>query len=158
MKSIPGYEGFYSAEENGRIWSDRTKKYLKPFANNRGYMICILCVNYIKKTCLIHRLIALTFIPNPENKSTVDHIDRNNKNNNISNLRWATPEEQLENTNERPKFVNNSQIGKSGEKYIHYCPNLEKWRVYNRRHNKCLEYFKTLEEAIAYRDEYLLTC
>lgn len=46
----------------------------------------------------VHRLVAETFIPNPENKTTVDHIDRVRDNNVISNLRWATPKEQNENS------------------------------------------------------------
>ena len=50
------------------------------------------------KTYSVHRLVAETFIDNPDNKPTVDHIDRNKSNNNITNLRWATSREQTENT------------------------------------------------------------
>ena len=52
-----------------------------------------------KKYFLLHRLLALTFIPNPENKLTVDHIDRNKDNNNINNLRCATSSEKVINEN-----------------------------------------------------------
>lgn len=55
------------------------------------------------KTRKIHRLIAETFIPNPENKKTVDHIDRDIHNNDVSNLRWATDTEQKHNTSKTEK-------------------------------------------------------
>lgn len=51
-----------------------------------------------RKTYKVHRLVAETFIDNPENKPTVDHIDRDKSNNNVSNLRWATSQEQRENS------------------------------------------------------------
>lgn len=60
----------------------------------RGY----LRVKIDGKGYKVHRLVAETFIENPENKPTVDHIDRDKTNNNVSNLRWATMKEQRENT------------------------------------------------------------
>lgn len=49
------------------------------------------------KTYSVHRLVAAVFIPNPDNKPTVDHINRNKLDNNVENLRWATTQEQQEN-------------------------------------------------------------
>jgi hypothetical protein len=46
----------------------------------------------------VHRLVALAFLPNPENKACIDHIDNNRGNNNIENLRWATHQENNRNT------------------------------------------------------------
>jgi hypothetical protein len=55
---------------------------------------------------LIHRLVALTFIPNPENKPYVDHIDGGRRNNHIDNLRWATPKENSNNEKTKEKMRN----------------------------------------------------
>lgn len=58
-----------------------------------------LHIRFNKHHYFVHRLIAETFIPNPDNKPFVDHIDRNRQNNNVSNLRWVTAEENQNNTN-----------------------------------------------------------
>ena len=57
-----------------------------------------LRVTINQKTYLVHRMVAETFLPNPENKPTVDHLDRNRANNNLSNLKWADLHEQQVNT------------------------------------------------------------
>lgn len=66
------------------------ERILKPKTNNQGYLYVSLCYNEIIKDYLVHRLIAITFLPNPENKETVNHIDGNPKNNKLENLEWAT--------------------------------------------------------------------
>lgn len=65
----------------------------------------------LKINSTIHKLVALSFIPNPENKSTIDHIDRNRENNHVSNLRRATHSEQIANRTLTSKSKNN--IGRS---------------------------------------------
>lgn len=100
MKDIKGYEGRYAATEDGRIWSHVSNKFLKPVKRKDGYYKVTLSDKYCSvKYYLLHRIIAETFLENPENKPTVDHIDRNKDNNNISNLRWATHSEQVFNEN-----------------------------------------------------------
>lgn len=103
MKDIPGYEGYYAATEDGQIWSYRSNKFLKQTLDPYGYYKVSFSINNQIKTYFVHRLIALTYIPNLENKETVDHIDRNRTNNNISNLRWATSKEQAQNIN--PDYI-----------------------------------------------------
>lgn len=60
---------------------------------------------YGRKTVPVHRLVAEAFIPNPYNKPTVDHIDRNPQNNHVENLRWATYREQSKNQGPRSKYI-----------------------------------------------------
>jgi len=163
-KDVVGYENKYEVSSLGRVRSlldcrgnVQEPKILKTFPNNRDYYMVGLCKDGIPKTFLVHRLVGLAFLENPENKPTIDHIIRTRKfDNSISNLRWATIEEQVENK-EQPIVLTNSRVGKSGEKYIHYMPKLDKWRVYNKRHNPVLEYFDTLQGAIIFRNEYLKT-
>lgn len=76
----------YLISENGEVYNTKTKKYLKSSASNTGY----LTVYVDGKNRLLHRLIAETFIPNPENKPCVNHIDGNKLNNAANNLEWCS--------------------------------------------------------------------
>lgn len=85
----------YSINEKGEIKNNITKKILSPSINkDSGYYQIDLWKNNKSRKYTLHRLIANNFIPNLENKPTVDHIDGNRLNNDISNLRWATYSEQ----------------------------------------------------------------
>lgn len=95
MKDIIGYEGKYAITEDGQVWSYLSNKFLKPF-NKNGY----LRVELSGTPYLIHRLVALAYIDNPDNKPTVDHIDHNRHNNCVSNLRWVTATENNSNLNQ----------------------------------------------------------
>ena len=95
-KDIPGYEGEYQVSNMGRIKSlhDRYGNYrerlLKPIKNKGNYLRVNLFKNGKQKTCLIHRLVAMAFIPRIEGKDFVDHIDGDPGNNVYTNLRWCT--------------------------------------------------------------------
>lgn len=81
----------YSINKNGEVRNDVTKKIKKPYTNkDSGYLTVDLYENNKTHKITIHRLLAETFIPNPENKPCVDHKDGDRKNNKLSNLRWAT--------------------------------------------------------------------
>lgn len=85
----------YSINEKGEIKNNVTKKILSPSINkDSGYYQIDLWKNNKSRKYTLHRLVANNFIPNLENKPTVDHIDGNRLNNDISNLRWATYSEQ----------------------------------------------------------------
>lgn len=148
MKSIPGYEGLYSAEEDGRIYSHKRGKYLSSLLNKRtGYYQIKLSNDGLTITHKIHRLIALTYIENLENKPQVDHIDRNKTNNSVNNLRWVTNGENKINT------VVHSH-NRLHEKHIGYDDYSYRFEM-NRNGIRILKRFKTLEEAKDYRDAYL---
>lgn len=100
---IEGFEGLYKISTFGRVMStlpSRNRKVtneliiLKP-TNRRAYSCVSLHKNRLVKQCLVHRLVALAFIPNPNQKPTVNHKDGVKTNNHVSNLEWATYPEQL---------------------------------------------------------------
>ena len=94
---VVGFEN-YLIYDDGRVWSKNYKgRFLKHRINPEGYLKVNLCKDGKHKTMTIHRLVALHYIENPENKPEVDHWDNNKQNNNISNLRWATKSENQRN-------------------------------------------------------------
>ena len=97
-KDIKGYEGIYQVSNFGRIKSIvRYKKLMLSSENENGYLrICLTDKYKRKKTIQIHRIVAETFIPNPENKEQVNHIDGNKKNNKVENLEWCTQSENMQ--------------------------------------------------------------
>jgi len=94
-KNIKGYEGLYQVSNNGNVKSLVSNKLLKQCINQDGYHQVCLYKNGHKKNMLVHRLIAEAFIPNPDNKPTINHIDGNRANNDLNNLEYATMQEQL---------------------------------------------------------------
>ena len=117
---IQGYEGLYIIHQDGRIYTKYKKEPLKYYITKYGYYQLQLCHNYKPQSFLLHRLIAIHYIPNPNNYLYVDHIDRDRLNNHISNLRWVTSSMNAQN---QCKRKNN----KSGIKNIHQI-NSGSWR------------------------------
>lgn len=93
---IKGWEK-YQITDDGRVWSKKSNKWLKSFIGTNGYYMVCLCDNGKGKFFLMHRLLADAFIPNPENKPCIDHINGNRLDNSLANLRWCTYSEN--NTN-----------------------------------------------------------
>ena len=95
-RQIKDFEN-YEISNYGNVRNKKTKRILKSNCVGKGYLAVQLSKNSTRKSFQIHRLIALEFIPNsdPENKTQVNHIDGNKLNNNIDNLEWVTPSENI---------------------------------------------------------------
>jgi len=103
-EDIKGYEGLYQVSNLGRVKGiDRIsangrhlkEKILSQKHTTNGYLEVIFCKNNKVKYFLVHRLVAEAFIPNPENKPQVNHIDEDKTNNRDTNLEWMTIKENL---------------------------------------------------------------
>lgn len=93
-KDIEGYKERYQISNYGRVYSKKHKKTMVG-RDNKGYSIINLRKDGKTKTVSIHRLVADAFIENKHCKREVNHIDENKKNNNVSNLEWVTPKENI---------------------------------------------------------------
>lgn len=89
-KDIPNYEGLYQVSNYGNIKGLKSQKILTPKKRNDGYFNIQLYKNNKRKKFFIHRLVAETFLENPNNYPCVNHIDENKHNNNVNNLEFCT--------------------------------------------------------------------
>lgn len=108
-KDILGYEEYYEVSNLGRV---RSKERILPHNINdgnyvkkpkilktqekKGYEFVAICIDGVRKALPVHRLVAKAFLPNPENKPQVNHIDGNKLNNRLDNLEWATAKENVD--------------------------------------------------------------
>lgn len=126
-KDIPGYEGYYQASTFGNIRSldrnvtqmnrwGRDVTYIKkgklcrPGSSPNGYKIISLSKAHVKKYHSVHRIVALTFIPNPKSKSQVNHINGVKTDNSVVNLEWSTSSE-----NQLHAYANGFSKAKQGK-------------------------------------------
>ena len=145
---LKDYEEYYLINKNGEIKSKRKNIIMKCF-NNRGYLRIGLRKNGIKKFYNLHRLLAIQFIPNPNDYPLIDHIDNNKLNNDLTNLRWIT-----HSGNQRNRDYKNKS-----SKYRGVCWDKKdkKWKVAIRidGKKKHLGCFSNEEEAsLVYEKEY----
>ena len=113
-KDINGYEGLYQISNFGNVKSlsnnfSRKEKILKP-KQRKGYLYVSLCKNGKRKYYLVHRLVAEHFIPNPDNKPYIDHINGYKSDNRVCNLRWCTQKENMNNPLTIDKICKNAHL------------------------------------------------
>ena len=143
-KPVKGYEGFYEVSNTGQVksvartcrsrWGSEkpvAERILKPCII-RGYKNVILCNGSgVHRHKLVHRLVAESFIPNPDGMPVVEHLDCNPLNNSVDNLKWSTQKENCNNAISRRR---NSEM-KTGEKNPAYGKRNEE--VHNSRKVAC---------------------
>jgi len=98
--NIENYPNYY-VDNEGNIYSKKSRKCLKGMKNASGYVYVTLCANRKKKNMYVHRLVAKYFIDNLHNKKYVNHIDFNKSNNNVKNLEWVTHSENVIHANNK---------------------------------------------------------
>ena len=92
MKQIPGYEN-YKISEDGIVYSCYTDSVKKTSLHRQGYFLIGLYNDKKERKLLVHRLVALTYLENPNGYKYVNHKDGNKINNNVNNLEWVTSSE-----------------------------------------------------------------
>ena len=128
-KPIKNYESLYEVSNLGRVKA--LTKYIKcragklrrieekilhPNTDTNGYLSIQLCKDGIHKRFRIHRLVAESFIPNPQNLPCIDHINTNQKDNNVKNLKWVSYSEN----NKNPLTSRKMSLAKSGTNCFFY--------------------------------------
>ena len=139
FKPIDGYNN-YIVSNFGNIKNSKSNRILKFKNHPKGYKMINLYKNGKFKSFLIHRLVGMAFLENPDNKPMIDHIDENKINNNVKNLRWATNQENQCN---QSKYKNNT----SGFKGVTFHNNKFRARININGKKKHLGLFETAEEA-----------
>ena len=119
MKDVQNYEGLYAVTSCGKVYSYKRKKFLKPFKRKGGYLSVGLYKNGKTNYYLVHRLVAMAYIPNPDNLPQINHKDENKENNALQNLEWC---DQSYNINYGSR---NKRIAKSLSKPV-FCEELNR--------------------------------
>ena len=113
----------YMINNFGHIWHKINRKLKSNHIDINGYQKCSLTINGKEYTASVHRLVAQTFIPNPENKPCVNHIDGNKENNSVKNLEWVTHKENTAHAIKmglfNPKSTENKLRGVDSSKNIY---------------------------------------
>lgn len=133
-EDIVDYEGYYQISNLGRIKSLKRKYrkkeiFIKTSKNKDGYIYVILSKNNISKCFLVHRLVAQTFIPNPNNFPEINHKDENKYNNYVDNLEWCDRKYNINynNLSKRINRINRKDLSKQVYQYDLNNNFIKKW-------------------------------
>ena len=125
-KEIPHYEGRYLVSNQGRIFSLLRKKYMKVRQNQFGYYeVQLQGITQKKKWEKVHRLVAMAFIPNPDNLPQVNHLNQIRSDNRVENLEWCSVKDNCNygdrNQNISKALTNNPKISSPIEQLENDC-------------------------------------
>lgn len=146
---LDGYESKYKITNDGRVYSEYLNDYLKTFFSKGGYVRVKLNYGDRSKKVMVHRLVALAFVnnPDPEHKIQVDHINRNRADNRAENLQWVTAKENSQLAVERGSkdtmqytFVNR----KTGEQLVF----TNRHQMLKKFGKFCLRYLRQIAEGV----------
>ena len=151
-KLIEGFDGIYSVSNYGDVKNNRTGKLMKPRKNEKGYLHIGLTTNGKQKNMRVHRLVAQAFIPNPENKPQVNHIDFDKENNCVNNLEWVTNKENTQYSicNRIFPGQQKKRNNKTGERNISHYNGFYVVRIYGKKYVS--KSFKNIDDAKQWRD------
>lgn len=150
-RDIKGYEGLYQISNEGRVKSLKRitrnnhtvdSKIRKPKIDKDGYCCVSLWIDGISKEHFIHRLVAQAFIPNPENKPCIDHINCVRSDNRLENLRWVTHKENNNNPITRENFLQNRYKVEGTHRISIYRPTKESIEKMAEKHKKPVAMYK----------------
>lgn len=142
-KEIKEYGGKYKVSNNGRIKNMMTNNLVPQNISNSGYYRVGLYLNNKSKNKEVHRIVAETFIDNPENKIEVNHIDGNKLNNNVDNLEWVTHKENINHAWKNNLF---EPVREASKRYGKNNPSAKGVIQYDINENKIEEY-ECIEDA-----------
>jgi hypothetical protein len=129
-KDIKGFEGYYQVSNLGRVrsldrivhskglklkWSRLEKGHIVKFGNTRGYVIAPMCVEGKKYAKLVNRLVAIAFLPNPQDLPEVNHKNGNKLDNSVVNLEWCT---HADNMNHASFVIKTHIVTRGGQRQL----------------------------------------
>lgn len=107
---VKNFEDRYLVNESGDVFSKRSNRLLTPKIDRYGYKVVVLSRNGKTKHITVHKLVALHFIPNPDNLPTVNHKDEDKLNNHVSNLEWLTVKDNDNYGTRNERMANSKKI------------------------------------------------
>ncbi len=114
MKDITGFEGLYGITSCGKVWTYKHNRFLTPGINKNGYYCVKLCKDGKVIEKYVHRLVAETYIPNPNNLPQINHKDEIKAHNNLQNLEWCSAKYNARYSNAKPfKCIETGEIFES---------------------------------------------